>query len=134
MRKIMSNQSTVHIVLANRPRLFRELLQHTLNSSLTPSTRPLQVVRVTDSVPAAAQLQDVDWLIVDEETAASAVKVTAANPGLKILSVEGRGHRLQLLAGTSPARWQSLSSAPSLDDLIGILAQATPVAQPEAQA
>jgi hypothetical protein len=122
---IMSNQSPVRIVLANRPRLFRELLQHALDGKAAHKASRFQVTAVTDSVPAATVLEDVDWLIVDEETAASAVKVATANPDLKILSVEGRGHRLQYLANASPARWELVSSTPNLDDLVGILTQHT---------
>ena len=128
----MSNQSPVRIILANRPRLFRELLQHALEGMGKQQTHPFQIVAVTDTVPAATKLQDVDWLIVDDETAASAVKLVAANPDLKVLSVEGRGHRLQMLAATSPARWEELAASPSLDDLAGILQATTPALQPEA--
>lgn len=130
----MSNQAPVRIILANRPRLFRELLQHALDGMSKQKARRFEISAVMDTIPSAAAMQDVDWLIVDEDTAASAAKVATANPDLKILSVEGHGHRLQFLADVSPARWELLSSAPSLEDLAGILLQTRSELQPEAQA
>ncbi len=118
----MRHQSPVRIVLANRPRLFRELLQHALAHHTAQQVGTFDVVEVTDSVPTAAQLQNVDWLIVDEETAAAAARVATAQPTVKVLALEGRGTRVKVLEDGRSSEWQVLSSAPSLDDLVGILA------------
>jgi hypothetical protein len=120
----MSSQSTVTVVLANRPRLFRELLQHALN---TASSR-FRVIEATDALPSAsttrnALLHEADWLVVDEEAAAEAGKLTMTNPKLKILSLDGRGSRARVLATANTSGDQGLNDVPTLARLFELLSQ-----------
>lgn len=115
----MSSQTPVTIVLANRPRLFRELLQHALN------TEPGQfrVIEAADAMPSATILRDAAWLIVDEDTAMDAAKIITAHPHLGILSLEGRGSRARVLAPSSLASGEQISDVPTLSALFNVLSQ-----------
>jgi hypothetical protein len=116
---IMSNQSPITVVLANRPRLFRELLQHALNT-MTPHFR---VVEATDGTPSPALLRDAQWLVVDEDSANEATKLSAAHPHLGILALEGRGSRARVLASTAHNSGHGFSDVPTLSQLFNILSQ-----------
>ena len=114
----MSIETTpITIVLANRPRLFRELLQHALN---TASPR-FRVVEAADALPSPALLREVDWLIVDEEAANEAAKLAVTYPKLGILALEGRGIRARLLAPAAEVAYASKFETPTLDQLFGLL-------------
>src|SRR3954463_7141039 len=89
----MSNQSSVTVILANRPRLFRELLQHALKTE-SPNIR---VMEASDGAPSAALLREANWLVVDEDSAAEASRMAAANPDMGILALENRGSRARLI-------------------------------------
>ena len=114
----MSIQTTpVTVVLANRPRLFRELLQHALNTA-SPAFR---VVEAADAMPSPSVLRDVDWLIVDEESATEAAKLVGSYPKLGILALEGRGISARLIAPAAAATQQSSFEVPTLAQLFGLL-------------
>jgi hypothetical protein len=115
----MSNQSSVTVVLANRPRLFRELLQHALSTG-SPQFR---VVEAADSLPTRAILQEADWLIVDEEAATEAAKLSANYPNLNILALGGRGGSARVLAPEVQNKRQQLSEVPTLSELFSLLSQ-----------
>lgn len=113
----MSIETTpVTVVLANRPRLFRELLQHALN---TASPR-FRVIEAADAMPSPALLNKVDWLIVDEESATEVANWAAAYPKLGILALEGRGIRARLIAPAAVA-YATPFDAPTLEQLFGLL-------------
>ena len=113
----MSIQTTpVTIVLANRPRLFRELLQHALNTA----SPQFKVVEAADAMPSPATLRDVDWLIVDEDQATEAAKLAASHPKLGILALEGRGISARVVAPVD-ATHQSMFEVPTLAQLFGLL-------------
>jgi hypothetical protein len=126
----MSIQPNITVVLANRPRLFRELLQHALN---TASSR-FRVVEATDALSSSSSsrdevLRDATWLIVDEETATDAEKLAPTYPNLSILALDGRGSRARVLAGTEHGGQQSLSEVPTLSTLFDLLSQDTRFAE-----
>jgi hypothetical protein len=112
--------STVTVVLANRPRLFRELLQHALNTA----SPKFEVIEVADSAPAASILREADWVVVDEDSATTVAKMSASYPHLGILALEGRGSRARVLAPPGHADdWQQLSDVPTLSNLFDLLSQ-----------
>jgi hypothetical protein len=112
--------STVTVVLANRPRLFRELLQHALNTA----SPKFEVIEVADSAPAASILREADWVVVDEDSATTVAKMSASHPHLGILALEGRGSRARVLAPPGHADdWQQLSDVPTLSNLFDLLSQ-----------
>jgi hypothetical protein len=115
----MSVPTPISIILANRPRLFRELLQHALN------TAPAQfrVVEATDSNPTPSTLKQADWLIVDEESAGEAENLTTSYPQLGILVLEGRGSWARVLAPASHAEQHAVSEVPTLSILFELLSQ-----------
>jgi hypothetical protein len=113
----MSTQTSITVVLANRPRLFRELLQHALNTA-SPQFR---VVEAADAMPSSTVLREADWLVIDEESAASAEKLAATHPHLGILVLEGRGSRVLLLAPSEGSKWQTLPEVPTLSNLFSLL-------------
>ena len=115
----MSMQPSVKIVLSNRPRLFRELLQHALNTA----SAQFDVVEAADAMPSPSVLRDASWLIVDEESAADAAKVAATSPGLGILALDGRGSSARVLTSANGGSWQLLSNAPTLSQLFDVLAK-----------
>lgn len=111
--------TTITVVLANRPRLFRELLQHALN---TESPR-FRVIEATDAMPSPSVLAEAEWLVVDEDSATEAAKMAAAHPYLGILVLEGRGSRARVLAPAAHSSWQKTSDVPTLANLFEMLAQ-----------
>ena len=113
----MSNQPQITVILANRPRLFRELLQHALKTE----SPHIKVVEVADGSPSAALLREATWLVVDEDSAANSTKVASAYPQLGILALEGRGSSLRLLSPLGIAREQELSNIPTLAQLFDLL-------------
>ena len=115
----MSIQPSVKVVLSNRPRLFRELLQHALNTASTQ----FDVVEAADAMPSPSVLRGADWLIVDEESAAEAAKMAAASPGLGVLALDGRGSSARVLSSADGGNWQPLSNAPTLSQLFDVLAK-----------
>lgn len=115
----MSIQQPVTVVLANRPRLFRELLHHALN---TASPR-LEVVEAADAMPSSSVLRDADWLIVDEETTSQAAKLASSNRHLGILALDSRGSRARLISPIGEAAKHTFSEAPTLNELFDLLSQ-----------
>ncbi|MCC6458262.1 MAG: hypothetical protein IT328_25135 [Caldilineaceae bacterium] len=112
--------STVTVVLANRPRLFRELLQHALNTA----SPQFEVIEVADAAPAASVLRDAHWIVVDEDSATAVAKMSVNHPHLGILALEGRGSRARVLAPAEhAAEWQQLSDVPTLSTLFELLSQ-----------
>jgi hypothetical protein len=118
--------SPITVILANRPRLFRELLQHALN---TASPR-FHVVEAGDAVPAPALLDEADWIVVDEDSAEAVAELPANHPHLGILALEGRGSRARVIAPASKAdEWQQQSAVLTLSTLFELLSEA-PARQP----
>jgi hypothetical protein len=115
----MSVPTPITIILANRPRLFRELLQHALNTA----PAKFRVVEATDSNPTPSTLKQADWLIVDEESAGEAEKLTASHSQLGILVLEGRGSRARVLAPASHGEQHAVSEVPTLTTLFELLSQ-----------
>jgi len=116
----MSNQPSITIVLANRPRLFRELLQHALKTEV-PQAR---VVEAPDGTLSPSLLREANWLVIDEESTASATKMSAANPQLGILVLDGRGSSARLLTPSIPGAAKPFSDSPRLSELFSLLSQA----------
>jgi hypothetical protein len=113
----------ITVVLANRPRLFRELLLHALHTE----SSQFRVVEVADATPSPSQLHDADWLIVDEGSATEAAKLAATYPHLGILALERSGIRARVLAPKALANQQFLSAVPTLSQLFNLLTQNLPV-------
>ncbi len=109
----------ITIVLANRPRLFRELLLHALQTE----SSQFRVVEVTDAMPSPALLRDANWLLVDEGSATEAAKLAATYPHLGILALEGSGIRARVLVPKALANHQFLSTIPTLSQLFNLLSQ-----------
>jgi len=116
----MSTQPTVTVVLANRPRLFRELLQHALKTE----SPQLRVIEAADGAPSTSLLREANWLVVDEEAAAVATRMAAANPHLGILALEGRGSSARLIAPLIPGVEQPFADVPTLEGLFSLLSHA----------
>lgn len=116
---IMSIQKPVTVLLANRPRLFRELLQHALKTQ--PST--FRVVEAVDAPLSSSLLRSADWLIVDEESATEATKWVSSNPQLGIIVLDGRGNSARVIASRSEGA--ALQSVPTLADLFSLLVRPT---------
>lgn len=116
----MSNQTQVTIVIANRPRLFRELLQHALKTA----SANFRVVEATDTMPAASTLNNANWLIVDDEAAAEARTIADAHPSLGILSLDSRGSRARILSENGEMV-ELTSGVPTLAGLIDLLKEGT---------
>jgi len=117
--------TTITVVLANRPRLFRELLQHALN---TESQR-FRVIEATEAAPSPSVLSEADWVVVDEESVQEAARMSSAFPHLGILALEGRGSRARILAPAAHENWQQSSDVPTLAILYELLSQ-VPARQP----
>jgi hypothetical protein len=113
----MNIQTPITVVLANRPRLFRELLQHALNTA-SPQFR---VIETADVVPSPSLLREADWVVVDEESVTSAEKLAATHPHLGILVLEGRGSRALVLSPGEGPNWQTLPDVPTLAYLFSLL-------------
>jgi hypothetical protein len=111
------NTTPITVVLANRPRLFRELLRHALN---TASSR-FRVVEAANAMPSPALLGEADWVVVDEESSSEITQLTAAHPHLNILALESRGSRAHVLAANAPSGWHSLTEVPTLSTLFDLL-------------
>lgn len=114
---IMGIQSQTTIVLANRPRLLRELIHHALNTA-----GQFRVVEVVEALPSASALGEAKWLIVDEASTPEVEKAVASHPHLNVLSLEGRGGRASLLA-PSATTWKQLDKVPNLSQLYDLLAE-----------
>jgi hypothetical protein len=117
--EVANMTTTVTVVLANRPRLFRELLQHALN---TESPR-FRVVEATDGTPSPSVLSEADWVVVDDDSSSQAAKMAAIYPHLGIVALEGRGSRARILAPAGHTHWQDTSDVPTLATLFELLAQ-----------
>lgn len=116
----MSTPTTpITVVLANRPRLFRELLLHALHTE----SSQFRVVEVADAMPSPSQLHDADWLIVDEGSATEAAKLVATYPHLGVLALERSGIRARVLAPKALVNQQFLSTIPTLSQLFNLLSQ-----------
>jgi len=120
----MSLKPSITVVLANRPRLFRELLHHALKTA----SAKFQVVEVGDGMPTAAVLREAQWLIVDDDMIPATTELTKSLPGLGVLSLDGRGGRVRVVASNRNRDQQSLSDAPTLSQLIQLLSQEEAVA------
>jgi len=116
----MSDQPTITIVLANRPRLFRELLHHALKTE-SPQFR---VVEAPDGAPSLSLLREANWLVVDEDAAGVAARMGGANPHLGILVLDGRGSSAHLLASGVAGAAQPVSDVPTLSGLFSLLSHA----------
>jgi hypothetical protein len=113
----MNNQPQITVILANRPRLFRELLQHALKTE-APQVR---VVEAADGSPSPALLRESTWLVVDEDSVPVANKVAAAYPRLGILALEGRGSSLRLVSPLGALQEQATTQIPTLEQLLDLL-------------
>jgi hypothetical protein len=114
----MSLKPPITVVLANRPRLFRELLHHALKTD----PAGFHVIEAADGIPAASALRDAHWLIVDEDMLPTTKELTKSLQGLGVLAVDGRGGRVKLIT-PAPSQGQRLSDAPTLSQLIQLLSQ-----------
>jgi hypothetical protein len=113
----MSDQPSVTVILANRPRLFRELLQHAIKTE-SPHIR---VVEAADGAPSTSLLREASWLVVDEESAAAATRMAAGNPHLGILALDSRGNSARLIVPLLPGSEQPFVGVPTLDALFDLL-------------
>lgn len=132
----MNNRAPITIVLANRPRLFRELLHHALITAASQQRQLFNVVEVTDALTKASALDDAHWLLVDERDASDAEKLATAHPDLKILAIKEQGkhmHRLDEATGESAHTESAQVASPKLSDLMRLLVEELPQAQPEPQ-
>jgi len=113
----MSNQPTITVILANRPRLFRELLQHALKAE-SPNIR---VVEAADGAPSSSLLREANWLVVDEEATGAATRMAATHTHLGILALEGRGASARLIAPQLSGEDQPALDVPTLAALFNLL-------------
>lgn len=127
----MKHRAPITIVLANRPRLFRELLHHALITAASQERQLFNVLEVTDALSTASALDDAHWLLVDEDDASDATKLATTHPDLKILVFKGQGEHIQRL---DKAKAESAQiESPKLDDLMRVLVEELPQSQPEPQ-
>lgn len=119
-------RSTV-IVIANRPRFFRELLYR----ALATASEAFQVLEVTDEGQLAKTLKgkQADWLIVTSEEGtdlpSAAEALLAAQPQLSAVAVSSDGARVGVHTASEHGRIRQDYSNISLAQLIAVLA-ATP--------
>jgi hypothetical protein len=118
----MTSQRPTTIILANRPRLFRELLHH----ALATASPKFEVVEANDLTAASNLIKDADWLIVDEEATDNLHNLMRVYPNLAILALDGRGSRARLLAPRSSTHEESgeqaIRDVPTLAQLLELLA------------
>lgn len=115
----MSMPSPTTVILANRPRLFRELLHHALKTVVGN----FNIIEVSDGLPSGKIIRDAHWLIVDADMTNDATKLAAANPNLRVLALDGRGNQAKILAPAAEA--QAPTEIPTLAQLIDLLSQET---------
>jgi len=115
----MSKQQGITIVLANRPRLFRELLLHALKSE-SPLFRAIEA---PDGSLSPTLLHEADWLVIDEDSAATAAKMSTTNPQLGILVLDGRGNSARVLTPRIPGEVEPFADVPTLSGLFSLFSQ-----------
>lgn len=105
-RGLAMSTETITIVLANRPRILRELLLH----ALTTAEGNFEVVEVSEDhqLPAVLERVSPDWAIIgaipNEETVPATL--ASANPGLAIMAVATDGSQVSIVThnGRGPVR------------------------------
>jgi hypothetical protein len=119
--EIMTSQRPITIILANRPRLFRELLHH----ALATASPKVEVVEANDLAAASMSLKRATWLVVDEEAATDMHAIMLAYPDLAILTLDSRGSRARVLAPSLPTHSkeseQNIGDVPTLTQLVELL-------------
>lgn len=115
----MSGPKSITVILANRPRLLRELLQYALKTA----SAKFHVVESTDAAPAASVLRDADWVVLDVESASEATSLSAEHPRLGILILEGLGSHARVVAPASHTNQELASDSLTLSSLFNLLAK-----------
>ncbi len=115
----MSGSKSITVILANRPRLLRELLQYALKTA----SAKFHVIESADPAPAASVLRDADWVVLDVESASEAASLTAEHPRLGILVLEGLGSHARVVAPASRANQELTSDSLTLSSLFNLLAK-----------
>jgi hypothetical protein len=114
------------IMVASRPRIFRELLTRALKSA----SNAFHVLEVTaeNELLRLLRQQPAQWLIVsaaeDGTLPATAQAALSNRPGLGALAVSPDGSRIQLVAPGDRDRSQRTYENISLDELISVLSTA----------
>lgn len=111
------------IVVANRPRFFRELLYR----ALTTASETFQVLELADESELGKTLrnQPADWVILTSEEAklpAAAESLLAAQPALSAVAVSPDGARVEVIAAGKHGRTRQDYQNISLAQLIAVLA------------
>lgn len=111
------------IVVANRPRFFRELLYR----ALTAAPDGFQVFELTDESQLAKTLKhhQADWVIVTSEETnlpAAAESLLAAQPALSAVAVSPDGAHVEVIAAGKGGRTRQDYQNISLAQLIAVLA------------
>ncbi len=115
----MSGSKSITVILANRPRLLRELLQYALKTA----SAKFHVIEAADPAPTASVLRDADWVVLDVESASEAASLTAEHPRLGILVLEGMGSRARVVAPASHTNKELTSDSLTLSSLFNLLAK-----------
>ncbi len=117
------------IVVANRPRFFRELLYR----ALATASETFQVLEITDEGQLSKTLkgQQADWLIVTSDDDAglpsAAQSLLAAQPALSAVAVSPDGARIAVHAAGKDGRTRQDYHNISFAQLIAVLANPHPV-------
>ncbi len=112
------------IVVANRPRFFRELLYR----ALTTASEAFQVLELTDESELGKALRNLpaDWVILTSEEEAklpaAAESLLAARPALSAVAVSPDGARVEVIAAGTHGRTRQDYQNISLAQLIAVLA------------
>lgn len=111
------------IVVANRPRIFRELLHR----ALADSSERFQVLEVGAEAELAKTLKTIkaDWLIVstdDDHTLSNQTQsVLNAQPSLSAVAVSPDGNRIEVLEASRSGRARRVYHNISLAELVSVL-------------
>jgi hypothetical protein len=113
------------IVVANRPRIFRELLYRALSS-----TERFEVLEIANEHELGRTLRQAkaDWLIVTSEDDGSlpnqAQSALAAQPPLSAVAVSPDGSQLEVLTAGKQERTRQVYQNISLAELVSVLSTA----------
>jgi hypothetical protein len=117
-------KSATVIIVANRPRFYRELLYR----ALATAPKAFQVFELTDESRLAKAIKDrqADWVIVtsDEDAGlpAAAESLLAAQPALAAIAVSPDGARVEVISAGTNGRTRQDYQNISLAQLIAVLA------------
>jgi hypothetical protein len=121
---MQTNESKpITIVVANRPRIFRELLYHALATS--SDQFEVQAVSADPEIAKAVRSLGAQWLIVTSDDNHSLPPPTQSLlnslPGLSLIAMSQDGSRLEVLAAGPEGRQHRVYNNISLAHLVSVL-------------